>query len=187
MTAGTRLWRVYSAGGPHAVAWNEFRQYGPTDSRFDPQRPPTHFDSDRAVCYLGEVAPLCVAERFQAHRRVERRAGDPHLAGFDLRGPVRLLDLRGLWPTRMGASQAVATGPRSRSRRWAVLLYETFRPDVDGLCYRSSMYGGQTAVALWDRARPALPSDPVLDIALSDPRLTLPLARSAWSVGYSLV
>ncbi|MGH9056006.1 MAG: RES family NAD+ phosphorylase [Acidimicrobiales bacterium] len=184
--AGTRLWRIYASSGEHAAAWNALRSFGPTDARFDHQRPPPHHDRNRALCYLGVLAPLCVAERFQGHRRIERHAGTPRLVGFDLARPIRLLDLRGLWPTRLGASQAVAVGTRSRSRRWAVALYEALGADVDGLCYRSSMYGGEAAVVLWEPGRTALPESPVLDISLDDPRLTLALARTCLDLGYTM-
>lgn len=185
-SAGTRLWRVYSSGGAHAGAWNTLRAFGPTDARFDHQDPPPHLDAVRMVAYAGEAAPLAIAERFAGNRRVDRQAGVPRLAGFALTAAIGVADLRGLWPTRAGASQAVSSGPRTRSRRWARAIWEATDGDVDGLAYRSSMYGGLTAVALWERARAALPADPILDIALDDPALLVPLARATASIGYTL-
>ena len=34
------LWRVHQTAGPHVTPWDELRYFGPTTSRFDPQRPP---------------------------------------------------------------------------------------------------------------------------------------------------
>lgn len=186
LPAGTTLWRVYSAGGPHPGSWSTLRAFGPTGARFDHQDPPPHLDAVRMVAYAGEVAPLAVAERFASSRRVDRFAGAPHLTGFALAAPIVVADLRGLWPTRAGASQAVASGPRERSRRWARAIWEATTGDLDGITYRSSMYGGLTAVALWERSAAALPATPILDIPLDDPALLLPLARAAASVGYTL-
>jgi RES domain len=187
LPTGTRLWRLYPSGGNHPTTWSTLRHFGPTDARFDHHLPPAHNDPVRAVAYFGALGPLCVAERFQRTRRIDRRHPDRlRLAGFDLAAPLALADLRRLWPTRAGASQAVATGPRSRSRRWAIAIHEAFGGRIDGIVYRSSMYGGETAVTVWERGVGAFPATAVLDVTLDDPQLTVALINASRSIGYDV-
>ena len=89
------------------------------------------------------------------------------------------------WPTRAGASQAIAAGPRPRGQAWARAIYEAY-PNVEGIWYPSSMHGGHPAVVLFERAEPALPSIPDLDVPLSHPGLLPDLVRTAGSLGYLL-
>ncbi|HXG26345.1 MAG TPA: hypothetical protein VNL94_05780, partial [Candidatus Binatia bacterium] len=96
-----------------------------------------------------------------------------------------LLDLTRLWPTHAGASQAIATGRRSTAQAWSRAIYRDY-PEVAGLLYRSSMAGGSHNVALYERARPAIPSRPALHLPLTHPGLALPLARAAARLGYGL-
>ena len=35
LPAGAHLARIYSSGGKHPTQWNQFRYWGPTESRFD--------------------------------------------------------------------------------------------------------------------------------------------------------
>ncbi|MDA8063652.1 MAG: RES family NAD+ phosphorylase [Actinomycetota bacterium] len=183
---GGLWWRVYPAGGTHPGAWDGFRDFGPTSARFDHQEPPAHVDGRRLVAYEGALGALCLAERFEEHRRILRRAGGPRLCAFRLAAPLEVVDLRDLWPTRAGASQALSSGSRPRSRAWARAIYGASGGTAAGLSCRSSMYGGETAVVLWEAARAALPGVPTIDLALSDPRLTGVLLRAATSIGYHL-
>jgi hypothetical protein len=96
---------------------------------------------------------------------------------------VRLLDLTGGWPTRAGASQAIASGPRGRAQAWARAIYEAY-PAVEGLWYPSSMHGGPTALVLFERAEDALPAAPEVAIPLSHPGLLPDLVRAADVLGY---
>ncbi len=125
----------------------------------------------------------CVAEVFQGSRLVDRVAADRCLAGFRLTRSVRLLDLTRDWPTRAGASQALASGPRPRAQAWARTIYEAY-PGIDGIWYPSSMHGGHAAFVLFERAERALPRSPDLDVPLSHPGLLPDLVRAAGSLGY---
>lgn len=185
---GAELWRVYFRVTPHPGAWDAFRSWGPVGSaRFDHHLPPPR-SQDRAILYAawGERAFLtALAEVFQRRRQIDPLAGEPWLAGFALREEVALLDLTGLWPTRAGASTAIASGPRGRARRWSQAVYASF-PRVQGLWYPSSMGGNAPAVALYERARQALPPRPFFHAPLAHPEFAVPLQQAARMLGYRL-
>jgi len=186
LAPGTVCWRVYRAGGPHPAVWNEFRMHGPTATgRFDHQSPPAHDDPDRSILYVALDVVGALAEAFQGSRLIDRRRQAPWLVGFELEAPVEVLDLTRLWPTRAGASQAIATGRRVTAQAWSRVIYRSY-PAVAGLLYRSSMAGGSLNVALYERARARLATAPTIHVPLSHPGLSLPLARAAARLGYGL-
>jgi RES domain len=187
----TGLARIYLAGGRHPSSWNAFRTVGPVATgRFDTHSPTTDGTPAEApgcgVLYAALELRTCVAESFQASRVLDRRAGRPWLVIFRSTRVLRLLDLSGTWPTRAGASQAISSGPRERSRAWARAIAEAY-DDIDGLWYRSSMDGGKPAICLWERARDALPDSPWAHLPLDAPGLLLPLARACRPIGYQLL
>jgi hypothetical protein len=187
----TGLARIYLAGGRHPSSWSTFRTMGPiATARFDPH-PPTRAGGPAeaegcGVLYAAVELQTCVAESFQTTRVVDRRAGRPWLTIFRATRVLRLLDLTGTWPTRAGASQAISSGDRARSRSWARTIREAF-PDVDGVWYRSSMDRGRPSICLWDPARDAMPASPWAHLPLDAPGLTLPLARACRALGYQLL
>ena len=188
LPAGTLLWRLYRRGGAHPSRWSQLRTFGPVPAgRFDhhPEPVADHARGGAGVLYVGEHGPACVAEAFQSNRTIMRRFAAPHLVAFTLRRDVTLLDLCGPWPTAAGASQAIATGPRSSSRAWARAIRAAY-PDLQGLRYRSSMYGGEPVTVLNELARDALPARPEDDIALVDPTLTAYLDDIATAIRYRL-
>lgn len=185
LPAGAVLWRVYFRGGRHPTFWNLFRAYGPTTALFDHHLPPPRAQ-ERSILYAGEQGPTALAEVFQEARLIDRTARDPWLAGFTLRRPLPLLDLTGTWPTRAGASMALASGSRPRARRWSQAIHESY-PEVAGLYYPSSMHANRPALALYERAQPAIPSAPVFNRPLVDPALLPVLGRVALDLGYGLV
>lgn len=188
----TVLARVFRAGGRHPTTWSAMRSTGPlVTARFDPHPEPAGgpamADSPaHATAYLGLTLQTCLAEAFQQHRVVDRSGSAPHLALWRPTRVVRLLDLSGSWPTRAGASQAVNSGPRDRSRQWARAIFSAY-DDVEGLWYPSSMDGGQPAVCLWPLASDALPPTPLLHLSLDDAALELPLLRACTAIGYQLM
>lgn len=186
LAAGTLCWRVYRSGGPHPVTWAEFRGHGPTATgRFDHQEPPPHDDPVRAISYVALDAVGAIAESFQGGRLIDRRRQAPWLVGFELTGAVDLLDLTRLWPTRAGASQAIASGRRATAQAWSRAIYRSY-PDLAGVLYRSAMAGGSLNLALYERARPTIPRSPTIHLPLTHPGLSLPLARAAARLGYDL-
>jgi hypothetical protein len=186
---GTLAWRIYRAGGPHPAAWNELRPHGPAATgRFDHQEPPPHDDPDRGILYvsLGDLGALgALAEAFQDTRTIDRRRQDPWLVCFQLDGDLAALDLTRLWPTRAGASQAIATGRRATAQAWSRAIYRSY-PDVGALLYRSSMAGGALNLALYERAEERIPRSPALHLPLTHPGLALPISRAAAKLGYGL-
>lgn len=181
-----RLVRIYYASGPHPVAWNEFRVWGPaTNARFDHHLPKDSGEphaGSRKVLYCAKQGITCIAEVFQATRVVNRIDNDPYLCVFSPKRELTLLDLTGRFATRMGASLAIHSGPRNRAREWARALYEAF--DCDGLLYLSSMDPGAPAIALNERAEDAMPEAPLSNRPLSDPLLTDVIDAHTHRLGY---
>jgi len=165
------LWRIYFGSGDYPTAWNALRFYGPCGGRFDHHplgRPAMH--NRHGIIYLAKDVLTCFAEVFQEHRSIDTRRNSPRLVSMRLTRTVTLLDLTGTWPTRNGASTAIHSGPRPRARMWARAIYETW-PDVEGLLYGSSINAYRPAIALFERARAAIPTSPASDRALADPVL----------------
>ena len=182
---GETLWRLYFRGGRHPTFWNTFRAFGPAGARFDHHLPPPRAQV-RRILYSALEGPTCIAEVFQDTRVIDRLARDPWLVGFSLQIPVVLLDLTGSWPTRAGASMVIGSGPRPRAQRWSKAIYEAY-PDGQGVYYASSMYRNSPSMALYERAEPALPPNPVFHRPLSDPALLPVLKRVARDINYGLV
>jgi len=185
LATGAELWRVYFRGGAHPTAWSAFRAFGPVDARFDHRVPPARTQA-RRILYAAASPLTCLAEVFQATRRVHARLGEPWLVGFATARSLRLLDLAGSWPTRAGASMAIGSGPRARARRWSRARYDAF-PDADGLWYASSMHANTPALALYERAEDALSPTPFFHRALGDPLLRVVLENAAAELGYDLL
>jgi hypothetical protein len=185
LPAGTPLWRVYFRGGPHSAVWNQFRHFGPTSARFDHHEPPLRTQT-RGILYAAARGPTCLAEVYQDTRTIDVRRREPWLVEFELVREVVLLDLTSRWVTRAGASAAIATGSRPRARRWSQVLYQAL-PQIHGLFYPPSMDPEGTAIALWERAADAVPSQPRTHRALADPILLGAVREAARAFGYGVV
>ena len=135
--------------------------------------------------YVARDATAAIAEAFQDTRTIDRRRQEPWLAAFELVIDLAALDLTRLWPTRAGASQAIATGRRVTAQAWSRAIYRSY-PDVAALAYRSSMAGSSINLALYERAAAAIANSPVIHLPLTHPGLALPLARAASKLGYGL-
>ena len=183
--AGTALFRVYRRGGPHPATWNGFRFYGPLNGRFDPHDLPRRVQ-ERGVLYAATHPAAALAEFFQTRRTINARHRQPWLVGFALARAVRLLDLTGLWPTRAGASMALASGPRPRARAWARVIHTAY-PDAEGIWYGSSMHANTPCAALFERAQDALPPLPGYHRALSDDTLRALLTNVAADLNFRLI
>lgn len=156
---------------------------GPLASaRFD-HHDPGQQEERRGVLYGATDLGTCVAEVFQATRVVDRFADDRCFAALRITRLVRLLDLTGDWPTRAGASQVIASGPRSRARAWARAVFVAY-PEIEGLWYPSSMRGGYPALVFFERAEDAIPPEAEVDVPLSHPGLLPDLTRIAGTIGY---
>lgn len=183
---GLLVWRVYRAGGSRPVAWADFRYHGPVATgRFDHHEPPRHDDLVGGIAYAGSDVAGALAEAFQDTRTIDRNRREPWLVGFELELDLVALDLTGLWTTRAGASQAIASGRRDTAQAWSRKIYDTYA-DVHALLYPSAMAGGSFNLALYERAADHLPSSPRFHAPLTHPGLELPLRREADRLGYSL-
>ena len=197
LPAGQPLARVYFRAGKHPVRWSDLRYFGPVGSgRFDHHEPAADGSGrlqDRGILYCALAndtslvgLDVCLSEVFQATRTISLTIDSPAWAVFAPTADITLLDLRGKWPTRAGASQALATGPKSSARRWASAIHE-IHPGIQGLIYRSSMTGGRDAVALNERVVDALPSTPTIHYDLADRKVDRILRKAAGSIGYCVV
>lgn len=188
--AGALLWRVYWTAGAHPGAWNAFRFFGPvSSSRFDHHLGNPPAVGPRGILYAATGATAidtCLAECFQASRVIDRARAAPWLTGFTVTRDLSLLDLTGTWATQAGASMAIGSGPRPRARRWSQRMYAAY-PTIDGLLYCSSMNANRPALALYERALPAMPTAPAFNRALADPALALRIAAAASRLGYLVV
>jgi hypothetical protein len=138
------------------------------------------------VLYAATHPAAALAEFFQTRRAINTRHRQPWLVGFALGRDVRLLDLTRLWPTRAGASMALASGPRPRARAWARAMYTAY-PHVEGLWYGSSMHANTPCVALFERAQDALPPLPGYHRALGDETLRAFLTNVAADLNFRLI
>jgi RES domain len=185
LPASTLLVRIYNRGGTHPTEWNAFRFYGPLDARFvHHEPPPAH--QERGILYGATLAVTCIAEKFQATRTIDPYTGDPWLVVFRLQRQVRLLDLTRAWPTRAGTSMVINSGQRPRARRWSRAIYEAYQ-EAEGLWYASSMHANAPAVALYERARSALPPRPEVNRSLADATLDISLENAALELGYAVI
>jgi hypothetical protein len=191
LPAGSRLVRVHCLAGAHPVAWDGFRSYGPTTSRFDHHVPPPAVQ-DRAIAYVtyGEGAFVAgLGEFFQHGERagpIDRSRCRAAVTAFDTTRDLVLLDLHGGWVTRAGGNQAITSGPREPTRRWARAVYDA-HAGVDGVAWRSSVWGPGRCAALWERAADALPAAPAATRTLDDPLLAAAVADAAARLGVHTV
>jgi hypothetical protein len=141
---------------------------------------------ERGILYAATHPAAALAEFFQTRRTINVRHLDPWLVGFTLARNVRLLDLTGRWPTRAGASMAIASGPRPRARVWARAIYSAY-PDAEGVWYGSSMHANTPCVALFERALDAVPPHPGYHRTLSDATLRAFITNVAEDLNFQLI
>lgn len=183
---GRLLWRLYRSSGAHPALWDSFRSYGPTATgRFDHHEPPAHVDSVRAIAHAALDIRGALAEAFQDTRTIDRYRDEPFLVGFGLADDLVALGLAGSWPTRAGASQAITSGRRDIARAWSRAIYASY-DQVRGLLYPSSMAGGSTNLAIYERGRHSVPRQPTVHLPLTHPGLRLPVQRVAAELGYAI-
>jgi hypothetical protein len=184
------LARIYYSRGEHPQVWNQFRYFGPLNSRWDHHRLNAEGNPEtqaRGIYYAARDAKTCLAEAFQATRRIDRVFQAPWLVVFETRATLELLDLTGDFATRMGASMAIHSGSRGRARGWARDLYAAY-PAAQGILYAASMHGGAPAIALNERAlkEELFPAHPLYHRSLADDAMLDPLKHAARTLGYAL-
>ncbi len=187
--------RLWFGRSRHASGFAHFRDFGPTNSRFDHHLPdgagrPT--SGPRAILYAIDAAAdphafmSALAEVFQDTRTIDLTAGEPRLTIFQTIRDLSLLDLTGHWTTRAGASASLSSGPRAITKEWSQDFYGAY-PKLYGLRYRSAMSGGSSlSLALNERSRSAMPTAPLVDRSLKHTALRPDLVRAARTLGYSI-
>jgi hypothetical protein len=123
---------------------------------------------------------------FQDTRVIDRQARRPWLVAYALTAELTLLDLTGTYPTRAGASMLIGCGSRPRARAWSRAFHAAY-PQVQGLYYGSCLHANRPSLALYERARGAVPASPLLHRALSDAAVKLTLRNAAALLGYMLI
>ncbi len=192
LPANTMVARIFFASGDYKVSWDEFRHYGPTNSRFDHHLPDVSnrgLIQDRGIMYLATGSrsiPTCLAEVFQLGRIIDTNRNTPILVGFELAQTIQLLDLTGAFATAMGASMAIHSGSKPRARRWSQQLYQAY-PEMDGILYSSSMYANQPSIALFERGKRALPARPIFHRSLNSVELANILVETAAEINYQVL
>lgn len=198
------LARAYFRRGPYPANWNAFRFYGPVHARFDHHPPPAGPHPRRGIMYGAphDHATLhtCLLELFQKTRRVNRHRHNPHFTVFTTKRSLLLLDLNSSWLTSARGNSAIFSGNHDLARRWSREIYLHYRGQnavylnqegepqeisLDGLLYQSSLRPLHPCLALYERARDAILTTPLLDIPLADSSLDRPM-ESLSEVGLEL-
>ena len=154
-----RIWRrLYGTRHPDPLG------FGRGVSRFSDARPGI-LDADRfSVVYLGSTLKVCFLETILRDRG-NGRLGDWLVEAAELDGwscaeiavvaPLRLVELRGDAPARMGIpSDALRASSHEFGQAWSAALW-SHEERPDGLIY-SSRLNEDTNVVVYDRALPKL-------------------------------
>ena len=181
----TPLWRLYKRKR-YETRWNTFRTHGPTNSRFDHHRSPAGSDHERSILYAASDWRTCVAEVFQEDHVIDTHRHEPRLVAFTFASDIRLLDLRGPWPTRARGSMAISSADRATARAWSRAIYAAF-PNILGLYYNSAMNAGRPSYAFYERAEPHLANSPRVDLPLNHPEIADDLDSLARTLGYDIL
>lgn len=190
LPAGFEVWRIYKRGGKYPGGWSDFRHYGPIPgSRFDHHYRTALGDpciQSRGIIYGAQEIVTCVAECFQWDGVVDRSRDEPWLVSFALAREVTLLDLCGFWPTTAGASMLINSDERrERTQGWSAAIYDAY-PNIQGLWYGSSMAANKPVIALYERARAAVPRTPAFHRELTSSGLTGIVATCCQTLNYDL-
>lgn len=169
------LWRIHKTRGPYPTAWDDYRNYGPLRGmRWDPHPvgPPKDHPA-YAVLYAAYDLHTCLAEVFQAGRRIDTRRAAPYATAWFPARPLRLLDLTGDWPMRMGGAHALLSAPKSTCRNWAheiATARQNATLPLDGILARSTVTGRDMPV-LFAPSRAALTAAPAFTSSLDGPKM----------------
>lgn len=185
---GDEVWRVHRTTGPHVLAWNELRTFGPV-LRFD-HHPLPPSDQPRYGIWYGASNPRgALAEAFQSSRTIDRRHCEPFLTAVRFVRPLRLLDVSGVgvgvWATRVGGNHALDSAPHRQTQHWARTIHRA-HDSVDGIIYRGR-YAGTVCTALFERAGDAFPVLPEFSQPLSHPALSDRIHTAAHELGYTII
>ncbi|RSV14861.1 RES domain-containing protein [Sphingomonas sp. ABOLF] len=157
MAAGASYRRIWLSSFPDPLG------FGKGKSRFsDPRR---RVDTRRfGVLYLGSSLKVCFLEAVLRDDRdnvvgtfpmAETLLSERAVAAIAPTRDLKLLDLRGDGPVRMGIPSDVVRGAKqSLARAWSVAFHD-HPAAIDGIIYPSRL-NGEHNLAIYDRAVPAL-------------------------------
>ena len=150
-------------GRIHRLAYPDALSFGKNSTRFsDPRRrvPANRF----GVLYLGSSLKVCFIETILRDDRdgivgevevAEVELDDRCYAEVRVREPLRLLDLTGDGPVRMGIPSDVVRGSRQGlARQWS-LVFHDHPAVIDGIIYPSRL-NNETNLAIYGRSVPKL-------------------------------
>jgi hypothetical protein len=160
--------------------------------RFDHHELPRR-RQERGIMYVSIRLPMlgraaleaCLAESFHDTRMIDPGDRDPWLVSFSSTRALTFLDVTSAWTTYANGTQAICSGRRDRAREWARAIYDDY-PNIDGIHYTPAHYGPGHSVALFERARDAIPPNPHFHRPLSSPGLRGVLDNIANILGYGL-
>jgi len=181
------LWRVFRTEGPHALAWNELRHYGPAKGmRFDPQPPPAQIYPDIGVMYAATRSFTALGEVFQATRVIDRSMGGATIAAWVPSRSLDLLDLTSNWPVLNGAAAAMMMGSKANTQAWARAIHEQYGDGIDGLYHQSSI-NNEPMITLFSGTEhvSAFPTRVSFSALLSDTTADEIVAQATKKLGYS--
>lgn len=174
------MWRIHNPNGVHRVAWNYLRSFGPlTRARFDPWVGEPAEQSG-AVGYFATDWSTCLAEYFQETRRVTTST-NCYITGFTPTRTLDLLDLRGEYPIKVGASHSLNGGTRTHCRAWSH-AFRTALPSLDGFVYAGM--NSLNCFVLFENTWDAFPKHPGFSRALFDPSIYERLAVATKNINY---
>lgn len=161
------LWRVHTVVGAHALRWDELRHFGPARTmRWDPHPAPSGVHPTHGVSYAATGPETAFAEVFQSNRAIVV-GPDRALVGWTPARDLQLLNMRGDWALRNGASASLFAAPKLTTRAWAAAIHEQ-HPYLDGLFVPSTMTG-KDMVVLFTPAADSFPRFPSFSRLLDDP------------------
>ena len=150
-------------GRIHRLVYPDPLSFGKNPTRFsDPRRrvPANRF----GVLYLGSSLKVCFIETILRDDRdgivgevevEEAELDDRCYAEVRVREPLRLLDLTGDGPVRMGIPSDVVRGSRQGlARQWSVVFHD-HPAAIDGIIYPSRL-NNETNLAIYGRSVPKL-------------------------------
>lgn len=196
--AGELLGRIYFTGGEYGVGWSQFRHYGPTSSRFDhhPTRRTSHpehgiyYAAPKVTDVHGRAVTAlqtCLVEVFRDTGVVDTATNNPYFVLFRPRRPMNLVDLvDSNWITLAGGNALIYAGARSRARAWARAIHAQYT-DIDGLFYGCSNLPRGRSIALFERAKGAIPPRPEVNLPLSHPGLWPYVEAACDDLGLDLI
>jgi hypothetical protein len=172
----TDLFRIYDPLARHGARnARQFRDVGPF-ARFYHHRGSGRRER-RGIWYAGLTLDVAVVEAFDigvVEPTTER------LARLHTNRELLLLDLHGRSAMRAGTVAAISAADHALARAWSRYWYE--HPEIfgelDGLHYPSA-HNGEPAVALYERARPALALPRGREAPLTDPDVLTEVRRVA--------